>query len=160
MGEITGFMKYGRQQKNYEAVADRKGHFNEFVSPWEEKEYKEQAARCMDCGIPFCHQGCPLGNKIPDFNDAVYRGEWKEAFQVLKSTNNFPEFTGRICPAPCEASCVLGLNNEAVNIEHIEREIIEVAFEEGWERPSVAQKKTGKKGRHCGFRTCRTGCCR
>lgn len=145
MGEVTGFLKYGRQQKTYEGVADRKEHFNEFVSSWEEKEYKEQAARCMDCGIPFCHQGCPLGNKIPDFNDAVYRGEWKEAFHVLKSTNNFPEFTGRICPAPCEASCVLGLNNEAVNIEHIEREIIEVAFEEGWERPSVAQKKTGKR---------------
>jgi len=145
MGEVTGFLKYGREKKTYQAVEDRKEHFKEFVSSWEEKEYKDQAARCMDCGIPFCHQGCPLGNKIPDFNDAVYNGEWKEAFQVLKSTNNFPEFTGRICPAPCEASCVLGLNNEAVNIEHIEREIIEVAFKEGWERPSIAQKKTSKK---------------
>lgn len=145
MGEVTGFLKHGRQSKDYQAVAERKTHFNEFVSSWEEKDYKDQAARCMDCGIPFCHQGCPLGNKIPDFNDAVYRGEWKEAFHVLKSTNNFPEFTGRICPAPCEASCVLGLNNEAVNIEHIEREIIEVAFEEGWERPSIPQKKTSKR---------------
>ena len=145
MGEVTGFLKHDRQKKNYQPVEERKAHFNEFVSSWQEKDYKDQAARCMDCGIPFCHQGCPLGNKIPDFNDAVYRGEWKEAFHVLKSTNNFPEFTGRICPAPCEASCVLGLNNEAVNIEHIEREIIEVAFEEGWERPSIPQKKTSKR---------------
>ena len=145
MGEVTGFLKYGRQSKDYEAVADRKRHFNEFLSSWKKHQYEEQAARCMDCGIPFCHQGCPLGNKIPDFNDAVYRGEWKEAFHILKSTNNFPEFTGRICPAPCEASCVLGLNDEAVNIEHIEREISEVAWEEGWESPDVTPVKTDKR---------------
>ena len=145
MGEVTGFLKHSRIKKSYQAVEERKEHFGEFINSWEKKDYNDQAARCMDCGIPFCHQGCPLGNKIPDFNDAVYRDDWKEAFHVLKSTNNFPEFTGRICPAPCEASCVLGLNNEAVNIEHIEREIIEVAFEEGWERPSVAQKKTSKR---------------
>lgn len=145
MGEVTGFLKYGRESKDYEAVADRKKHFNEFLNSWKKHQYEEQAARCMDCGIPFCHQGCPLGNKIPDFNDAVYRGEWKEAFHVLKSTNNFPEFTGRICPAPCEASCVLGLNDAAVNIEHIEREISEVAWEEGWESPDVTPVKTDKR---------------
>lgn len=145
MADVTGFLKHNRQAKDYQPTKERTAHFEEFVKPWPEKEYQNQASRCMDCGIPFCHQGCPLGNKIPDFNDAVYNGEWKEAFHVLKSTNNFPEFTGRICPAPCEASCVLGLNNEAVNIEHIEKEIIEVAFREGWERPSVALKKTGKQ---------------
>lgn len=145
MGDARGFLKHDRIRKSYETVDKRVGHYNEFTSSWKKEEYTHQASRCMDCGIPFCHQGCPLGNKIPDFNDAVYRDDWKEAFHVLKSTNNFPEFTGRICPAPCEASCVLGLNNEAVNIEHIEREIIEVAFEQGWERPTVAQKKTSKR---------------
>lgn len=145
MGEVTGFLKYDRIKKDHQLVEERTQHFEEFISSWKKEDYTNQAARCMDCGIPFCHQGCPLGNKIPDFNDAVYRDDWKEAFLILKSTNNFPEFTGRICPAPCEASCVLGLNNEAVNIEHIEREIIEVAFENGWELPSVAQKKTSKR---------------
>ncbi|GAB5525606.1 MAG: glutamate synthase subunit beta [Roseivirga sp.] len=145
MGDVRGFLKHERIKKSYQAVEERVGHYNEFTDSWKKEEYTNQASRCMDCGIPFCHQGCPLGNKIPDFNDAVYRDDWKEAFHVLKSTNNFPEFTGRICPAPCEASCVLGLNNEAVNIEHIEREIIEVAFEQGWERPTVAQKKTSKR---------------
>lgn len=145
MGDVKGFLKHERLKKSYQPVEERVGHFQEFISSWKKEDYTDQSARCMDCGIPFCHQGCPLGNKIPDFNDAVYRDDWKEAFQVLKSTNNFPEFTGRICPAPCEASCVLGLNNEAVNIEHIEREIIEVAFDQGWERPSEAQKKTLKR---------------
>jgi glutamate synthase (NADPH/NADH) small chain len=145
MGDVKGFLKHERLKKSYQPVEERVGHFKEFISSWKKEDYTNQAARCMDCGIPFCHQGCPLGNKIPDFNDAVYRDDWKEAFHVLKSTNNFPEFTGRICPAPCEASCVLGLNNEAVNIEHIEREIIEVAFEQGWERPSEAQRKTLKR---------------
>lgn len=145
MGDVRGFLKHDRIKKSYQAIEERVGHYDEFTSPWKKEDYTHQASRCMDCGIPFCHQGCPLGNKIPDFNDAVYRDDWKEAFHVLKSTNNFPEFTGRICPAPCEASCVLGLNNEAVNIEHIEREIIEVAFEQGWEKPSVAQKQTSKR---------------
>lgn len=135
MGDFKGFLKHNRQSKKYEPAKERIGHFNDFSESWSEKEYVDQASRCMDCGIPFCHEGCPLGNKIPDFNDAVYKGEWKEAWQVLKETNNFPEFTGRICPAPCEASCVLGLNNEAVNIEHIEKEISERAFIEGWEQP-------------------------
>lgn len=145
MGDVKGFLKHDRIKKSYQPVEERVGHYREFTNSWKKEEYTSQASRCMDCGIPFCHQGCPLGNKIPDFNDAVYRDDWKEAFHVLKSTNNFPEFTGRICPAPCEASCVLGLNNEAVNIEHIEREIIEVAFEQGWERPEVPQKKTTKR---------------
>lgn len=135
MGDFKGFLKHNRQAKNYEKANERTSHFNDFSQSWSEKEYVDQASRCMDCGIPFCHDGCPLGNKIPDFNDAVYRGEWKEAWEVLKETNNFPEFTGRICPAPCEASCVLGLNNQAVNIEHIEKEISERAFLEGWEQP-------------------------
>ncbi len=135
MGDVKGFLKHERIDKKYQGVQERVHHFNDFSESWSEKEYTEQASRCMDCGIPFCHEGCPLGNKIPDFNDAVYRGDWKEAWSVLKETNNFPEFTGRICPAPCEASCVLGLNNQAVNIEHIEKEISERAFIEGWEKP-------------------------
>lgn len=145
MGDTKGFLKHNRLVKNNQAPDVRKGHFKEFSMPWSEPQYKEQASRCMDCGVPFCQSGCPLGNKIPDFNDAVYRGEWKEAWQVLKSTNNFPEFTGRICPAPCEASCVLGLNGQSVNIEHIEKEIIERAFIEGWEEPIIATDHSGFK---------------
>lgn len=145
MGDEKGFLKYSRIKKGYQSPNDRKAHFEEFSIPWSEDKYQRQAGRCMDCGIPFCHDGCPLGNKIPDFNDAVYRGEWKEAWQVLKTTNNFPEFTGRICPAPCEASCVLGLNNASVNIEHIEKEIGERAFLEGWERPTEVTALTGHK---------------
>lgn len=145
MGDEKGFLKYSRSNKAYQSPEDRKKHSGEFTIPWSNEKYQQQAGRCMDCGIPFCHDGCPLGNKIPDFNDAVYRGEWKEAWQVLKITNNFPEFTGRICPAPCEASCVLGLNNAAVNIEHIEKEISERAFLEGWETPIEAKVSTGCK---------------
>ncbi len=145
MGDVKGFLKHSRDKKDYKPVAERVGNFEEFTLDWPEQQYKDQAGRCMDCGIPFCHEGCPLGNKIPDFNDAVYRGEWKEAWTVLKSTNNFPEFTGRICPAPCEASCVLGLNNAAVNIEHIEKEIAETAFREGWEQPITPKEETGLK---------------
>jgi len=144
MGDVQGLLKYSRDKKSMQAPEERVHHFEEFVEPWSEAQYTEQAARCMDCGIPFCQSGCPLGNKIPDFNDAVYRGEWKEAWEVLKSTNNFPEFTGRICPAPCEASCVLGINNAAVNIEHIEKEISERAFLEGWEEPIVPNFESGK----------------
>ncbi len=135
MGDIKGFLKYDRLQKENQSPSERVNHFEEFTIPWGKRQYEDQASRCMDCGVPFCQSGCPLGNKIPDFNDAVYRGNWKEAWQILKSTNNFPEITGRICPAPCETSCVLGLNNEAVNIEHIEKEISEKAFLEGWEEP-------------------------
>lgn len=145
MGDVKGFLKHGRLVKLNESATKRVEHFKEFNIPWNKREYEEQASRCMDCGVPFCQSGCPLGNKIPDFNDAVYRKEWKEAWQILKSTNNFPEFTGRICPAPCEASCVLGLNSEAVNIEHIEKEIVEMAFLEGWEKPVERLSDTGFK---------------
>lgn len=143
MGDIKGFLKYDRLKKENQPPKERVGHFNEFGIAWNEMAYRDQASRCMDCGVPFCQSGCPLGNKIPDFNDAVYRGEWKEAWKVLKSTNNFPEFTGRICPAPCEASCVLGINNQAVNIEHIEKEISERAFLEGWEEPDAKIESSG-----------------
>lgn len=145
MGDSQGFLKYSRGDKRKQAVEERVHHFDEFVDAWEDPQYTKEAARCMDCGVPFCHNGCPLGNKIPDFNDAVYRGEWKEAFHILKSTNNFPEFTGRICPAPCEASCVLALHSDAVNIEHIEKEIAQRAFLEGWEKPIKSVDPTGKK---------------
>lgn len=124
---------------------ERTKHFDEFVKPVPEDHTTEQAARCMDCGIPFCHSGCPLGNIIPDFNDAVYREDWKRAYEILVSTNNFPEFTGRICPAPCEGSCVLGINNDAVAIEYIEKAIIERAYDQDWVQPHEKATSTGKK---------------
>lgn len=144
MGQVDGFLTYERHSLQYEEVEKRTKHYKEFVKPVSPKETNEQAARCMDCGIPFCHSGCPLGNKIPDFNDAVYRNEFKEAWGILKSTNNFPEFTGRICPAPCEGSCVLGLNNDPVSIEHIEKTIAEEAFAQGWETSHTVNIKSGK----------------
>ena len=144
MGQVDGFLTYKRHSLDYEEVEKRTKHYKEFVKPVSPKETNEQAARCMDCGIPFCHSGCPLGNKIPDFNDAVYRNEFKEAWGILKSTNNFPEFTGRICPAPCEGSCVLGLNNDPVSIEHIEKTIAEEAFAQGWETSHTIKVKSGK----------------
>lgn len=145
MGKPTGFIEYDRELPGYEPVEKRLKKYQEFELKFPEEKTKEQAARCMDCGVPFCHSGCPLGNKIPDFNDAVYRGEWEDAYQILKSTNNFPEFTGRICPAPCEGSCVLGINQPPVTIEHIEKSIAEKAFESGWEVVRKPAKKTGKK---------------
>lgn len=144
MGQVDGFLTYKRHSLDYEEVEKRTQHYKEFVKPVSAEETNEQAARCMDCGIPFCHSGCPLGNKIPDFNDAVYRNEFKEAWGILKSTNNFPEFTGRICPAPCEGSCVLGLNNDPVSIEHIEKTIAEEAFAQGWETSHTVAIKSGK----------------
>lgn len=144
MGQVDGFLIYKRHELEYEDVAERTKHYKEFVKPVSDEETKEQAARCMDCGIPFCHNGCPLGNKIPDFNDAVFRQDFREAFDILKSTNNFPEFTGRICPAPCEGSCVLGIHNDPVSIEHIEKTIAEEAFSQGWENPHDVLIKTGK----------------
>ena len=139
MGKVTGFLEYDRKDESYIAPEERLKNYKEFTVPLEEKELKEQGGRCMDCGIPFCHSGCPLGNLIPDFNDAVYKGRWKEATQILHSTNNFPEFTGRLCPAPCEEACVLGINEDPVSIENIEKNIVERAFEEGW---IVAQPPT------------------
>lgn len=144
MGQVDGFLTYKRHNLKYESVPERTKHYKEFVQPVSPKETKEQSARCMDCGIPFCHSACPLGNKIPDFNDAVYRNQYQEAWQILKSTNNFPEFTGRICPAPCEGSCVLGLNNDPVSIEHIEKTIAEEAFAQGWETAHEVEFKSGK----------------
>ena len=144
MGQADGFLKYDRNLPKTEAVKDRLKNYKEFYKPFTEKETNEQAARCMDCGVPFCHSGCPLGNVIPEFNDAVYRKEWKEAYDILSSTNNFPEFTGRICPAPCEGACVLGINKPPVAIEHIEKMIIEEAFKNKWVKPNKDIVRTGK----------------
>ena len=145
MGKITGFMEYGRKVEAYTPVKERIKHFKEFTIPLKEKELKEQGARCMDCGIPFCHSGCPLGNLIPDFNDAVFRGKWEMAAEILHSTNNFPEFTGRLCPAPCEEACVLGINEDPVSIENIEKNIVETAFKKGWIKPEAPAERTDKK---------------
>ncbi len=145
MGKITGFLEYERQTEAYKPVEERITKYEEFTIPLEEKDIKKQGARCMDCGIPFCHSGCPLGNLIPDFNDAVYKGKWEDAARILHGTNNFPEFTGRLCPAPCEESCVLGINEDPVTIENIEKNIAEQAFDMGWVKPKPPTKRTGKK---------------
>lgn len=145
MGKTTGFLEIEREDEAYDKVENRLKHYKEFTIPLEEKVLKDQGARCMDCGIPFCHSGCPLGNLIPDFNDHVYKGRWKEAASVLHSTNNFPEFTGRLCPAPCEEACVLGINEDPVSIENIEKNIVEIAFNEGWITAQPPKVRTGKK---------------
>ena len=145
MADPKGFLKHTRELPGKRQVDQRLGDYKELYEDFAEEKTKEQAARCMDCGIPFCHNGCPLGNIIPEFNDAVHREEWAEAYEILSSTNNFPEFTGRICPAPCEASCVLGINQPAVAIEHIEKSIVETAFEKGLIKPKPPVIRTGKK---------------
>jgi len=145
MGKPTGFKEYARELPSKLPVAERKQNYKEFVALLPEEKLNEQSARCMNCGVPFCHSGCPLGNIIPEFNDAVYHKEWKEAYEILISTNNFPEFTGRICPAPCESACVLGINQPAVTIEEIEKNIIEIAFEKGFVVPRKPIMRTGKK---------------
>ena len=145
MGKPTGFMEYDRLERSYAPAADRVQHFREFVIPLEENELKLQGARCMDCGIPFCHQGCPVNNIIPDWNDLVYQGNWRGALAVLHSTNNFPEFTGRICPAPCEASCTLNIDDNPVTIKTIECAIVDKGWEEGWIEPQINAHKTGKR---------------
>ncbi|NHN26601.1 glutamate synthase subunit beta [Flavobacterium jejuense] len=145
MGKPTGFLEYERVNESYLKVEKRLKNYNEFTIPLEESKLKNQGARCMDCGIPFCHSGCPLGNLIPDFNDKVYKGRWKEAAQILHSTNNFPEFTGRLCPAPCEEACVLGINEDPVTIENIEKNIVETAFKEGWITAHPPQNRTNKR---------------
>ena len=144
MGELGGFKKYERKQEGNLAVRERIKHYKEFTKPLHIKEQQKQGSRCMDCGIPFCHSGCPLGNLIPDFNDLIHKGEWKQALEILHATNNFPEFTGRLCPAPCEQACVLGLIDEPVSIENIEKSIVEKGFEEGWIVPQKPTKRTGK----------------
>ena len=145
MGKITGFKEFKRQDETYTNVKERTAHYKEFTIPLEEEAIQKQGSRCMDCGIPFCHSGCPLGNLIPDFNHMVHQQEWQKASLILHSTNNFPEFTGRLCPAPCEKSCVLGIIDDPVAIENIEKSIVERAFKEGWIRPQVPKKRTGKK---------------
>jgi glutamate synthase (NADPH/NADH) small chain len=145
MGKPTGFIEFDRESPKKTAPAERIQHYREFVAPYSEEKLNQQAARCMNCGVPFCHSGCPLGNIIPEFNDAVYRKNWQEAYEILSSTNNFPEFTGRICPAPCESACVLGINQPPVSIEEIEKHIIEIAFEKGYVQPRTPVVRSGKK---------------
>lgn len=146
MGKVTGFKEYKRQNFSLQPVEERIQHYHEFTTPLSDEETKIQGARCMDCGIPFCHSnyGCPIANIIPQFNDQVYRGEWELAFRTLMSTNNFPEFTGRVCPAPCEHACVLGYNDVAVGIKNIEYAIIEKAYAEGWMQAKVPAYRSGK----------------
>lgn len=144
MGKVTGFMEHTRELPARRPVEDRVNDFREVYQEFPEEKLRTQAARCMDCGVPFCHTGCPLNNIIPDWNDLVYRDRWKEAIRTLHATNNFPEFTGRVCPAPCEAACVLGINEPAVTIKNIEKTIIERAFQEGWIRPEPPARRTGK----------------
>lgn len=145
MGKVTGFMEIARQDPQSLPPQERIHFYKEFQLPLSDAEISRQGARCMDCGIPFCHSGCPVNNIIPDWNDLVYRGNWREALDVLHSTNNFPEFTGRICPAPCEAACTLNINNDAVTIKNIEHAIIDKGWENGWVTAQVAKHKTGKR---------------
>ncbi|MES9843504.1 MAG: glutamate synthase, partial [Candidatus Sedimenticola sp. 6PFRAG5] len=145
MGKPTGFMEYSRQDRSYAPVSDRITHYNEFSIALNDDEMGIQGARCMDCGIPFCHQGCPVDNIIPDWNDLVYRQDWKAAVDMLHSTNNFPEFTGRICPAPCQEACTLNLQDEPVTIKNVELSIVEKAWQEGWIQPQIPRHKSGKR---------------
>ncbi|ASU34225.1 glutamate synthase subunit beta [Mucilaginibacter xinganensis] len=144
MGKPTGFQEFNRELPAKTPVTERVKNYNEFVHAYSDEKLNQQSARCMNCGIPFCHSGCPLGNIIPEFNDAVYRKKWEEAYNILSSTNNFPEFTGRICPAPCESACVLGINKPAVAIEEIEKHIIEIAYSKNLVKPTAPLVKTGK----------------
>jgi glutamate synthase (NADPH/NADH) small chain len=145
MGKVTGFLEIDRQDRKYAPAADRIRHYREFMIPLSEESTRNQAARCMNCGIPYCHTGCPVNNQIPDWNDLVYLGHWQEAARDLHSTNNFPEFTGRICPAPCEAACTLNIEEAPVTIKTIECAIIDRAWQEGWVRPEPPTEKTGRK---------------
>jgi glutamate synthase (NADPH/NADH) small chain len=145
MGKVTGFLEFELQDRDYEPVEERIHHYREFVVPLPEDELKRQGGRCMDCGIPYCHNGCPVNNIIPDWNDLVYRGDYRKAIDVLHATNNFPEFTGRICPAPCQESCTLNLEDAPVAIKTIECAIIDKAWEEGWVHPMVPKHRTGKR---------------
>jgi glutamate synthase (NADPH/NADH) small chain len=145
MGKVTGFLEIDRQDRKYAPASDRIRHFREFVLPLSDSALKDQAARCMNCGIPFCHTGCPVNNQIPDWNDLVYQEDWEEALRNLHSTNNFPEFTGRVCPAPCEAACTLNIENTPVTIKSIECAIIDKGWEMGWVKPEPPARKTGRK---------------
>ena len=145
MGKLKGFIEFERSEEGLIPVRKRIKNYKEFTIKPSEDKLKKQSGRCMDCGVPFCHSGCPLGNLIPDFNDAVYHNEWEKALSILHSTNNFPEFTGRLCPAPCEAACVLGIINPPVSIEMIEKYIVERGFKEGWIKPNIPKKRSNKK---------------
>jgi glutamate synthase (NADPH/NADH) small chain len=145
MGKATGFMEIDRIERDYEPVEDRIKHFKEFMVPLSPEKVSEQGARCMDCGIPYCHQGCPVNNLIPDWNEMVYNGKWRDALDLLHSTNNFPEFTGRICPAPCESSCTLNITDSPVAIKTIECSVVDRGWDEGWIKPQLPSKHTDKK---------------
>ncbi len=145
MGKVTGFLEIEREQPARRKVEDRVKDWFEIYEPFPEEKQRAQGARCMDCGVPFCHTGCPVNNLIPDWNDLAYNGRWESAIHRLHATNNFPEFTGRICPAPCEAACVLGINQPAVSIKQIERGIVERAWNEGWIHPEPPEQNTGKR---------------
>ncbi|HWA59991.1 MAG TPA: hypothetical protein VG939_01380, partial [Caulobacteraceae bacterium] len=145
MGKPTGFLEIERRDRGYDKPAQRLKTWKEFVHALPQRELRDQAARCMNCGIPFCHQGCPVNNQIPDWNDLVYRDQWRAALENLHSTNNFPEFTGRICPAPCEASCTLNIDENPVTIKTIECEIVDRGWREGWIKPQIAPQRTGKR---------------
>ena len=145
MGKVTGFLEADRHERGYAPAGERITHYREFIQPLPAAELKVQAARCMNCGIPFCHNGCPVNNIIPDWNNLVYEDDWRSALDVLHSTNNFPEFTGRICPAPCEAACTLNIDNAPVTIKSIECQIIDRGWDEGWVVPQPAATQTGKR---------------
>ena len=145
MGKNTGFMEYARELPTRRPVAERLNDWFEIYDEFPAEKVRTQGARCMDCGVPFCHTGCPLNNIIPDWNDLVFRGRWKDAIRVLHATNNFPEFTGRLCPAPCEAACVLGINEPPVTIKQIEKSIVDHAFREGWIKPEPPPVRSGKR---------------
>ena len=156
MGKITGFLEYQRLAETAEPTRERVKHYREFIAHLPDQEAAIQGARCMDCGTPFCMSGCPVNNIIPDWNDLVYKQSWKQALDALHSTNNFPEFTGRICPAPCEEACTLNINNDPVGIKSIEHAIIDKAWQEGWVKPQLAAAKTGRRMRREGSARPRT----
>jgi glutamate synthase (NADPH/NADH) small chain len=158
MGKPTGFMEFERLDEGYEPIEKRLTHYKEFVQTLSDDQAKTQGARCMDCGIPFCNNGCPVNNIIPDWNDLVYRGNWKQALEVLHSTNNFPDFTGRICPAPCEAACTLGINAAPVGIKSIEHFIIDKGWEMGWGRAAAGRRQDRQEDCRRRFRPGRHGC--
>src|SRR6185312_3067767 len=145
MGKPTGFLEFERRERDYVPVAERVKNYQEFTHRLPDEELQKQGARCMDCGIPFCHNACPVNNLIPDWNDLVYEGDWREALRALHQTNNFPDMTGRICPAPCEAACTINLIDAPVTIKTIEHAIVERGWEEGWVQPQIAAHRTGKR---------------
>ena len=159
MGKLRGFMEYDRTVEAKNPVSERVKNYKEFTHDLDTEELQKQGGRCMDCGIPFCHSGCPVGNLIPDFNDAVYKNDWQKALKILHSTNNFPEFTGRLCPAPCESACVLGIIDPPVSIELIEKYIVERGFKEGWIQARSTEASYREDYRRDRFGSCRACCC-